>query len=402
MENQKKIFQKLEKIFELTFGQSPEKRQWFFAPGRVNLIGEHIDYCGGFVLPAALQMGTYAVARKTASSEIVMESTLMDNRVSFPTNAPVFLKSDGWGNYPKGVFAEYLNRGVLSQGLEILFHGDLPGGGLSSSASIEVCAALMIETFNQFHLSSEDLQNRKKIAWLCQHSENHFNGINCGVMDQGAVALGKKDHALLMDCRNLAIEYIPIDLGEYSLLIGNTCKARKLTDSKYNERRAEVERALAIIQKHQSVENLCEIKISDLENTLNLLDDPILIKRTRHIISENNRVHEAVDSLKKGRLTLFGQKLIASHQSLKNDYEVTGKELDTLVETGLSQPGVLGARMTGGGFGGCMIALVHQTQVEAFKKNVTEIYETQIGYPPEFYQTIAGPGAGEIQRLSDE
>ncbi|MBF0279174.1 MAG: galactokinase [SAR324 cluster bacterium] len=398
MENQKKVFQTLEELFRESFGNSHEETRWFFAPGRVNLIGEHIDYCGGSVLPAALQMGTFAVARRKESAEIVLESTSMENRVSFCADDPVYLESDGWGNYPKGIFAEYHQRDVPGQGLEILYHGNIPGGGLSSSASIEVCTAFIIETLNQFRLDSDTLQNRKEIARLCQHSENHFNGMNCGVMDQAAVALGKKGHAILMDCSDLAIEYVPFELGDYALLIGNTCKVRKLTNSKYNERRAEVEKALALVQKHRPVNHLCELKMGELESTLGLLPDPILKRRTRHIITENNRVHEAVDALRVGQLNLFGQLLIESHQSLKDDFEVTGQELDTLVEASLAQKGVLGARMTGGGFGGCMIALVHHQQIEAFKHNVSAHYQSKIGYFPEFYQTIAGSGANEISK----
>jgi len=240
------------------------------------------------------------------------------------------------------------------------------------------------------------LQNRKKMAWLAQHSKNHFMGLNCGIMDQASIALGKRGHALLMDCRNLEIQYVPIELGEYGLVIGNTCKERKLVDSKYNERRAEVESALKIIQQQFPVTNLCEITIHELEQALALLEDKVLIRRMSHVISENNRVLKSVRALKNNQLEWFGKLLTASHQSLKEDYEVTGKELDTLVAASLEQPKVLGAKMTGAGFGGCMIALIHKDHVEDFKENVTVIYEKEMGYPPEFHETLIGPGASEI------
>lgn len=393
-------FKQLEPQFFQQFGESSEPIRYFFSPGRINLIGEHIDYCGGKVFPASIQMGTFAIARKTDQPNIVMKSTAMENLVSFPVEKPVFDEADGWGNYPKGIFAEYRERGVVSTGLEILFYGNVAGGGLSSSASIQVCTATVIEAYNNFHLEIDSFANKQQIAWLCQHSENHFNGLNCGIMDQGAIALGQNEKAMLMDCRNLDIEYIPVELGDYRLLIGNTCKPRKLVESKYNERREETEKSLELLKPHFSIEHLCDLSMNQLESALTIVTDPILQKRTRHIVSENHRVHQAAEALKQGKLQEFGTLLKASHDSLRDDYEVSGIELDTLVAASLEHSGVLGARMTGAGFGGCMIALVHQDQIEHFKPTVSQAYESVIGYKPEFYETTVGPGAHEVTDLN--
>lgn len=389
-------FQTLQTQFEEAFGKSNEELRFFFAPGRVNLIGEHIDYCGGKVLPATIQRGTYAIARRSSNAQMVLKSMQMENKVTFSPQHPTFLESDGWGNFPKGIVAEYLERGISCEGLEVLFHGNISGGGLSSSASLEVCMALILEAFSNIHLDADPFENQKQIAWLCQHSENTFNGLNCGIMDQGAIALGRSEQAMLMDCRTLDVEYIPVELGDYRILIGNTCKPRSLIESKYNERRSETEQALALLQTQFSIETLCELPPAQLQTALSLLEDPILKKRTRHIVLENHRVHLASQALSEGNLSSFGQLLVESHDSLRDDYEVTGPELDALVSASLDQPGVLGARMTGAGFGGCMIALVAENQIESFIHNVTRQYQEAIGYVPEFHETLVGPGAHEV------
>lgn len=391
------MFEKLITSFYSAYGESDFPIKAFFAPGRVNLIGEHIDYCGGKVLPASLQMATYAIARKTTGNTIKMRSTSRENEVIFSSDAVSYAPENDWGNYPMGVFKEYQDKCPELVGTEILFHGDIPGGGLSSSASLEVCTALIIESLNTLTLDKDPLENRKQMAWLCQHAENTFNGVNCGIMDQAAIALGKKDKAILMDCSNLDIKYVDLNLGDYEIIIMDSCKKRTLAASKYNERRQETEASLAILKKHFDIENLCDLIIEQLPEVLTLLNNECLKKRTRHVISENNRVLEAYAALKNKDIIAFGKLMNGSHLSLKDDYEVTGVELDSLFKHSIEVPGVLGARMTGGGFGGCAIALVSKDQMTQFKKQVAERYTKEIGYPPEFYATRIGFEARECE-----
>jgi galactokinase len=391
------MFEKLKKEFYASYGDSDFPVKAFFSPGRVNLIGEHIDYCGGKVLPASLQMATYAIARKTGSKNIKMRSTSRENEVILSSESIIYAQENDWGNFPMGVFKEYQSKCPYLEGAEILFHGDIPGGGLSSSASLEVCTALIIESLNSFSLDKGHLENRKQMAWLCQHAENTFIGVNCGIMDQAAIALGKKDKAILMDCSNLDINYVDLNLGDYEIIIMDSCKKRALTASKYNERRQQTEQSLAILQKHFDIENLCDLTIEQLPKVLELLDNDLLRKRTRHVITENNRVLEAYAALKNNNLIAFGKLMNGSHLSLKDDYEVTGVELDSLFKHSIQLPGVLGARMTGGGFGGCAIALIHKDQTILFKKQIEERYTKEIGYPPEFYATKIGFEARECQ-----
>ncbi|MBT4526975.1 MAG: galactokinase [Deltaproteobacteria bacterium] len=389
------MFEQLEKKFYETYGKSNFPVKAFFVPGRVNLIGEHIDYCGGKVLPATLQMATYAIARKTGDSIVRMKSTFRDKQVDFSVESIKYASENDWGNYPMGVFNEYASRCSTLEGAEILFYGNIPGGGLSSSASLEICTALIIESLNSCKLDKDPLENRKQMAWLCQHAENTFNGVNCGIMDQAAIALGKEKKAILMDCSNLDISYVDMELGEHEIIIMDSCKKRTLAASKYNERRQETEQALEILQNHFEITNLCDLTIEQLPQVLEQLDSDLLKIRTRHVITENNRVLKAYKALGNNDLKAFGELMNDSHLSLKNDFEVTGIELDSLFNNSIRLPGVLGARMTGGGFGGCAIALVNKKQSTAFKAQIEKLYTEEIGYPPKFYSTKIGYEAKE-------
>jgi len=392
------VFAELEDKFVRRFGDSKENSKWFFAPGRVNLIGEHIDYCGGLVLPATIERGTYAIARENNTKAIHVQSTLTPVPVSFTPDAVSYKKEDDWGNYPKGVFLEYFQKGANVPGLDILYHGNLPGGGLSRSASLEVCTALIIEAFSGFALDEDPVENRKKMALLCQKAENHFVGVNCGIMDQAAIALGKGGKATLLNCDTLEFVYVPVHLGDYRLIIVDSKKSRELSKSSYNERREDVERALKIIQKKYPVKNLCDLRMEQLPEVLVLLGDTRLEKRVRHVVSENRRVFSAYHALRSRELTIFGRILKESHISLQEDYEVTGKELDCLFDISNRLPGNLGARMTGAGFGGCFIALVHKGHVDEYIVSLEEGYRDIIGYPPECFTTSIGMEAVEIVR----
>ncbi|MES2733725.1 MAG: galactokinase [Bacteroidota bacterium] len=370
----------------------------FFAPGRVNLIGEHIDYNGGFVFPAALTIGITAIARRRQDNTIRLYSLNTEQEVLVDTLGEMnFEEKDGWGNYPKGVFQFLSREGYELGGYDIMYWGDLPdGAGLSSSAAIEV-----LTTFMMLTLESEKTPVLASTAkggepidrvWLskfCQQVENRYIGVNSGIMDQFCVALGKKDHAILLNTDTLAYEYVPFQLKGYSLVIMNTNHRRELADSKYNERRAECDQALAILNDKYQYRDLCSASLEAVEE---LIQDETLRKRAIHVITENQRVIQAIDVLKQGDLVAFGQLLNQSHHSLQEDYAVTGTPLDALAHASQQQPGCLGARMTGAGFGGCAIALVKNENVEAFKKNVSAIYSEKTGLKADFYPSQIGEG----------
>jgi len=392
------LLNQVETLLEDAYGESggTDLRR-FFSPARINLIGEHIDYCGGNVLPAAVQFGTWVVARPNNGNTVRLASLNEPERVEFDPAADL-QRADPlrWGDYVKGVFAEYCKLGVELPCLDIAVGGDVPGGGMSSSASLEVGIAVMLEAFSGYRASPDEFANRQAISWLAQRAENDFVGVKCGIMDQGAVALGKQGHAMLMDCSDLSIQYIPVELGEHCLLIANTCKERRLGESAYNERRDEVEQALAILQPVFDIENLCQVAVEKLDDALACLDDPVIRKRARHVITEQHRVTEATACLACGDLVGFGHLLDASHQSLQQDFEVTGPELDTLVDIAQQQPGVLGARMMGAGFGGCGLVLLESSAVADVTRAVGAAYAENIGYEAEFYLAEIGSGAGEI------
>ena len=349
-----------DKFYE-KYGNRNEKPVLFFSPGRVNLIGEHTDYNGGFVFPCALNYGTFLLIRK------ITGNTLKFSTVNFNEDANTELKGlfvntvKKWINYPLGVINEFLKKGIKLSGLEFLFYGDVPNGaGLSSSASIEMVTAVALNDLFSAGLSTLELVK------MSQKAENEFVGMNCGIMDQFAVGFGKKDHAIFLNCDTLYFEHVPLILNDCSLIITNTNKRRGLTDSKYNERRGECDRAVELLQAYKAIRNLSELNVSEIHLLEKYIKDPVVRKRAKHVISENGRVVEAVKVLKENNLTRFGELMNLSHDSLKDDYEVTGIELDTLVYEGRKLPGVIGTRMTGAGFGGCTVSIVKKADTAKF------------------------------------
>jgi len=381
-------FKDMEKVFLEEFEESEGEIYTFFSPGRVNLIGEHIDYNGGFVFPGALTIGIYGTVRYRNDNLIRMRSKNIDGEIIINLEEALeYKEEDNWGNYPKGVIKELLNRGHKIKGMDILFYSNLPdGAGLSSSAALEVLTGYIM-----LYLENDNFVDRVELSKLCQQVENKFIGVSCGIMDQFSVALGKKHNAILLNCDSLYYEYVPLNLEDASLVIMNTNKRRELADSKYNERRAECEEALKLINnsKNSKLNNLCE---ASLEDAHNYIKDEVIKRRAIHVITENERVKTAVHMLQKGDLKVFGELMTKSHQSLKEDYEVTGFHLDTLVAEALKVEGCIGARMTGAGFGGCAIALVENTKVEEFKNTVSREYEKNTGIKPDFYVSNIGDG----------
>lgn len=364
----------------------------FFCPGRVNLIGEHIDYNGGKVMPCAISMGTYLAISKNK------EKLLRFQCLNFPETAELHLQESysrsgkEWFNYPLGIINEIIQNGNPVSGLNMLFYGNLPiGAGLSSSASIEVLMGFALNEMFVLKMSNKD------IALMGKKAENEFIGVNCGIMDQFAVAMGKKDKAILLNCDTLEYEYLPFETGEYCLAIINSNKPRTLADSKYNERFAECGHVLKKLKKKLTVQHLCEVSLHDFNEYRHLINDAVLEKRALHVISENFRVGEARDALKAGELFTFGRLMYASHQSLKEWYEVSGKELDTIVEFCKTYDGCTGARMTGAGFGGCAIALVKKSCFDDFAEKISAYYEKEIGYKPQVFASEAEDGVRELR-----
>ena len=369
----------LKSIFEREYGVTSRPLLYFFAPGRVNLIGGHMDYNGGYVFPAALSLGIYGVLRLRTDQLIHLKSTNVSLTFTVDLKKPILYNiQDGWGNYPKGVIKYLLKSGFSLGGYDILFSGNLPdGAGLSSSAAILVLTAFML----RYAIGDQDI-DRSILAAFCQRVENEFIKVNCGIMDHFAIAMGREDHAIILDCETLNYKYIPFILGEYCLVIMNTNKKRELAESKYNKRRSECEEALHIIRQHHSLKSLCQALPIDVET---YIADEVLRRRVYHVISENNRVLRAMELLKNGDIMGFGLLMAESHRSLKDHYEVTGRELDSIVDNALKTTGCIGARMTGAGFGGCGIALVERGRMEEFKSTVNRGYQEDTGLMPDFY-----------------
>lgn len=381
------------KDFQNVFN-TKEGAQIFFAPGRVNLIGEHTDYNGGHVFPCALTLGTYAAVRRINKPIFRMYSKNFDNLgiIEFSLENIKYEASHDWANYPKGVIFNFTRENYkMDNGLEILYYGDIPNGaGLSSSASIEVLTAVILKELYNFDIDMVE------ISKLCRKAENDFIGVNCGIMDQFAIAMGKKDHAVLLDTNTLKYEYVKIALNNASIVIANTNKRRGLSDSKYNERRSQCEKALDDLQKHLNIHSLGDMTEDEFENSKHFIEDEIDIKRAKHAVYENRRTIKAVEALRKSDINTFGRLMNESHISLRDDYEVTGVELDTLVELAWKQKGVLGSRMTGAGFGGCTVSIVSNEYLEEFIKKVGEKYLEKIGYEASFYVAQIGNGAGRL------
>lgn len=381
----------LEDNFFGKYGNRDNKPVLFFSPGRVNLIGEHTDYNGGYVFPCALNYGTYLFIRKNPDNNLKFSTLNFNSDETVPIKGLFKNTSKKWINYPLGVVNEFLKRGIQISGMEMLFYGDVPNGaGLSSSASIEMVTAVALNEMFNAGFTTIDLVK------MSQKAENEFVGMNCGIMDQFAVGFGKRDHAIFLNCDTLEYENVPIVLKDDSLIITNTNKRRGLTDSKYNERRAECESAVVYMNKYRQIRNLSELNTEEIPLLDKYIPDPVVRKRAKHVISENGRVSEAVKVLRDNNLVRFGELMNLSHDSLKDDYEVTGNELDTLVYEARKLPGVIGSRMTGAGFGGCTVSIVRKEYVERFIKDLGIVYSAKTGLIAEFFRPEVGPGAAKI------
>ena len=385
--------EKLIATFKEKFGDGGDIRS-YFAPGRVNLIGEHTDYNGGHVFPCALTIGTYFIARQREDRVLRFYSTNFESLgiIESSLDNLVWSKEADWTNYPMGVMWAFGEKGYkITNGFDILLCGNIPNGsGLSSSASVEVGTGVLLRDMYGFDVSMID------IALIGQYSENNFNKVNCGIMDQFAIAMGKKDHAIFLDTADLSYEYAPIVLKDAKIVIACSNKKRGLGDSKYNERRAECEEALAELQTVVDIKSLGELDEAQFEQYRSAIKSEVRQRRAKHAVYENQRTIKAVEALKADDIEEFGRLMIASHDSLRDDYEVTGKELDTLVASALKQDGVIGSRMTGAGFGGCTVSIVKNDNIDAFIENVGKEYKDTIGYAADFYVVEVGDGAGTI------
>lgn len=382
--------EKLLKEFAELFGDGGEIL-CYFSPGRVNLIGGHTDYNGGHVFPCTLTLGTYAVVRKRSDKKLRFYSKNMSSMgiVKSDLSNFTFLPSIGFANYLKGVIWSFVQKGYpIPFGMDLMIVGNLPNGaGLSSSASLEMAMCLILKEMYDFSdLSLSDL------ALIAQSAENVYCGVHCGIMDPFTIAMGKKDHAIFLDTSDLSYEYAPLHLQHEKLIIVCSNKKRHVGESKYNERRHECEMALADLQKLTTISSLSELTMEAFDMVKSAIHDPVCRRRARHAVSENQRTIKAVDALKSNDLVLFGQLMNESHLSLRDDYEVTGPELDTLAQAAWEHPGVLGARMTGAGFGGCTINLVKNESVDSFIEQVGEKYKKIIGYDADFYVVTTGSG----------
>lgn len=376
------------KFFE-KYEQQPTKH--YFTPGRVNLIGEHIDYNGGLVMPCAVTLGTWLTIAPNNDNVIRFKSLNFDETAEIELQPSYTKTGSEWFNYPLGVFNEISKNHKIPTGLDLLFFGNIPiGSGLSSSASIEVVMAYALNDY--FSLGYEKIE----LPLLAQKVENEFIGVNCGIMDQFAVAFGETDKAIVLNCDTLKYKIVDCNLGDYSLAIINTNKPRKLAESKYNERVSECQTALAQLNQEIKLNNLCELTADKFALHSHLITDETVLKRATHVIKENDRVNLAAKALNEGNLEEFGRLMYASHQSLKDLYEVTGVELDTVVDFCSDYEHVIGARMTGAGFGGCAIALLKKGKEEEFAKQLTDYYVERVGYPAAIYISEIGNGASAI------
>jgi galactokinase len=379
----------LQEQFEKIYGKTSDSI--FFCPGRVNLIGEHIDYNGGQVMPCAISMGTTLLISKND------DNVFRFHALDFPETAQMEVKDSytktgsEWYNYPLGVINEFLIKGIKLSGLNMLFSGNLPiGSGLSSSASIEVLTAYALnEIFNVG-------MDRVELALLGKRVENGFMGLNSGIMDQFAVANGKAGNAILLNCDTLGFEYLPFEIGDYVLGIINTNKPRKLVESKYNDRFAECMDAKAKLQQKLKINHLCDVSLEDFNANKEVIGNATVEKRAHHVITENQRVKDARHALTSGDIKKFGELMYASHDSLQHDYEVSGIELDTIVEFCKTFDGCLGARMTGAGFGGCAIALIKKDKFNEFAEKIVPYYESKIGYKPGVFSSIIAGGVNKV------
>lgn len=382
----KQLHSEFKKIF------SKDAATTYFSPGRVNLIGEHIDYNGGLVMPCAITFGTYLLVSPNDDGVLRLRSLNFDEQLDIAVGDVYTKINERWYNFPMGIVEYFSKEGHQTTGLDMLYYGDIPiSSGLSSSASIEVVTAFALNELLDSGYSKLDLVKLSKFV------ENNFIGVNCGIMDQFAVAFGEKNKALMLNCDTLEYQAVPSNLGEYVLAIINTNKPRKLAESKYNERVQECAAALLALQQELAITYLCDIDSATFKKYQNLITDHVVLKRATHVIEENDRVKLAAVALSNNDLEEFGRLMYRSHESLRDLYEVSGKELDAVVEYSKTDPNVAGARMTGAGFGGCAIALVKEKAFEAFSQKVIDYYKKEIGYAPAVYSSLIGNGVGELE-----
>ena len=386
-------------VFEKTFGNTDGLR-YFAAPGRVNLIGEHIDYCGGFVFPAALTLDTVVAAKPNGTRKLRMAATTLDGIYEADLDNIDEAQNLKWGNYQAGIAKELMLAGYNLEGLDMVYMVTVPfGSGLSSSASIELVTGIALtKIFN-------GSMNNVQLAQAGQCAENKFCGVNCGIMDQFASAMGKEDHAIMLNCATLEYQYVPVSLGDNVLILANTNKKHKLGESKYNERRAEVEEGLKIMQAAEIAEgvapesvkkDLCSYSVEEFKNLMKYIENPVIAKRVEHVVCENARVKTAVETLKAGDLNKFGELLREANQSIRYLYEATGDELDAMFDAAQGLDYCIGSRMTGGGFGGCTVNIVNKNHIEDFKSTVGKKYFDATGNEALFYVCEIGDGAREI------
>ncbi|MCY8974932.1 galactokinase [Bacillus atrophaeus] len=380
--------------FTSVFGKQDGLR-FFFAPGRVNIIGEHTDYNGGHVFPCALTIGTFAAVsqRKDRLVRMFSENFKETGVKEFKLDDLRYNKDDDWANYPKGVIFEFQQRGyAIPNGFDIAFSGNIPNGaGLSSSASIELLMAVVLQTY--FHPELNALH----LVKMAQHAENTFIGVNCGIMDQFAIGMGKKGHAMLLNCDTLSYEYSKLDVSGLSLVIANTNKKRSLAGSSYNARRQECQEALRDLKTELEIASLGELSPSDFDSYAHLIQNETNRRRAKHAVYENDRTIKTAEMFKKNKLDEIGSLMKESHLSLKNDYEVTSPELDELAYAAWSHEGVIGSRMTGAGFGGCTISIVKDQAVEDFIEKAGAAYKERTGIKADFYVADIGEGARELK-----
>ncbi len=381
----------LKESFISLYGEAAGDISVYFSPGRVNLIGEHTDYNGGYVFPCALSFGTYLLVRKNQGRMLHLATANFDHRAKVNLDEPFEKEGKSWINYPVGVLNEFRKTAREVEGVDLLYSGDIPNGaGLSSSASIE-----MVTAFAMNHMFGFGM-DRWELVKLSQKAENLFVGVNCGIMDQFASGMGAADHALFLNCDTLDYERVPLKLDGMKIVIANTNKRRGLADSKYNERRAQCDSAVEAIRKEQNIKNLSELNLEKFNSLAHLITDEVERKRARHVISENGRTLSAIEALNKGDIELFGQLMNQSHDSLRDDYDVTGRELDTLVDEARKVDGTLGSRMTGAGFGGCTVSIVKEEAVEEFIREVGKGYNEKTGLVADFYVAEIGDGSKQI------
>ncbi|MGN0016988.1 MAG: galactokinase [Candidatus Avelusimicrobium sp.] len=387
--NQQALRSKFNEVFQ-------KEKLYFFAPGRVNLIGEHTDYNGGHVFPCALSFGTHCVFCKRDDDKIRLHSLNLPEKgvIEADLNHIEYKKEQDWANYPLGMIKTLQNHGYkLDHGFELLFWGDIPNGaGLSSSASIELATAVAMNKAFNLHIPQVELVK------MAQEDENKFVGMNCGIMDQFASGMGKEDHAILLDCNTLDYEYVPLNLRGVSIVIINSNKKHALVTSEYNTRRKECEHALKELQQKLPVKSLGELSIEQFEQNKHLITNETERCRAKHAVYENQRTLQASAALKKGDLATFGKLMNESHVSLRDDYETSAPELDIIAETAWSVPGVLGARITGGGFGGCAVALVKDEAVKPLMDAINRVYPQKTGLKADFYIASAGGPARQMEK----